>query len=106
MKKRFFFEESKNKPKGLTVVPVEGVPLCETLEDAYNFNARKTTSQVLRKHLDNQGLTAFELLHSYDQVKNLTRNEDFLNKAIHTISINKLTRRMASSVCMNDLYIS
>jgi hypothetical protein len=81
-----FSEESKNKPKGLTVVPVEEAPLCETLEDVYNFDARKTTSRVLRKHLDDQGLTAFELLHSYDQIKNLTRNEDFLNKAVHTIA--------------------
>ena len=55
-------------------------------KDVYNFDARKTTSRVLRKYLDDQGLTAIELLHSYVQIKNLTRNEDFLNKALHTIA--------------------
>ena len=81
-----FSEESKNKAKGLTVVPVEEAPLCEALEDVYTFESRKMTSRVLRKYLDEEGLTAFELLHNYGQIKYLTRNEDFLNKAVHTIA--------------------
>lgn len=81
-----FSEESKNKPKGLTVVPVEKAPLCETLEDVYGFESRKMASRVLRKYLDEQGLTAFELLHNYNQIKFLTRNEDFLSKAVHAIA--------------------
>jgi hypothetical protein len=81
-----FSEESNNKPKGLTVIPIEEAPLCESPEDVYNFEARKMTSRVLRKYLDGQGLTAFELLHNYGQIKNLTRNEDFLGKAVHTVA--------------------
>ncbi len=81
-----FFEEVKKKQKGLTVVPIEEAPLCETLEDVYAFESRKTTSRVLRKYLDDQGLTVFELLHSYGKIKYLTRNEDFLTKAVHTIA--------------------
>lgn len=81
-----FSEESKKKPKGLTVVPIEEAPLCEALEDAYAFEARKMTSRVLRKYLDEHGMTAFELMHDYGKIKSFTRNEDFLTKAVHAIA--------------------
>ena len=81
-----FSEESRKKPKGLTVVPIEEAPLCEALEDAYAFEARKMTSRVLRKYLDEHGMTAFELMHDYGKIKSFTRNEDFLTKAVHAIA--------------------
>ncbi len=81
-----FSEESGKKPKALTVVPVEEAPVCNTLEEFYAFESRKTAGRVLRKYLDEQGLTAFELLHNYGQLKYLVRNEDFIGKAVHSIA--------------------
>ncbi|MEQ8194930.1 MAG: cyclic nucleotide-binding domain-containing protein [Rhodospirillales bacterium] len=82
-----FSEKIERKGKGLTVIPVEEAPMCETLEDFYQFESRKTAGRVLRKYLDENGLTAFELLHNYGQLRFLCRNnEDFLNKAVHVIA--------------------
>ncbi|MEX2451849.1 MAG: cyclic nucleotide-binding domain-containing protein [Rhodospirillales bacterium] len=82
-----YFEEVQRKSKGLTVIPIEEAPICESLEDYYAFDSRKTAGRVLRKYLDENALTAFELLHDHGQLRFLCRNnEDFLNKAVHVIA--------------------
>ncbi len=82
-----FEEERKGGgAKRTTITPVDEAPLCEDLEDFYGFEARKTISRLLRKYLDENGITVLELLHSPGLIRWLTRDEVLLNQAVQNIA--------------------
>ena len=81
--------ESKGKggsERPVTITPVEEAPECTDLEDFYGFESRKTLGRLLRKYLDRDSITASEVLYGAGQLKGLCRDEDLINKAIHSIA--------------------
>jgi hypothetical protein len=81
--------ESKSKggaERPVTITPVNEAPECKELEDFYGFESRKTLGRLLRKYLDRETITASELLYGAGQLKGLCRDEDLINKAIHSIA--------------------
>lgn len=79
-------ECAERAEKSLTVSPIEESPVCNTLEDLYGFEARKTVGRLLRQYLDEFGVTALELMHDYGQIKALARMDNIYNQAIHRVS--------------------
>jgi len=82
------FEESGQGrvQKKITITPVETAPLCKKSADYYGFESRKTIGRLLRKYLDENSITALELLHCAGHLKWLIRNETLLNQAVQNIA--------------------
>ncbi len=70
----------------VTITPVDEAPECKELEDFYGFESRKTLGRLLRKYLDRESITASEVLYGAGQLKSLCRDEELINKAIHSIA--------------------
>ena len=70
-----FNERAEVTDKGLTVVPIESSPVCETLADCYQLEARRTIGHLLRQYLDDVGMTAMELAFDFGRLKMLERDD-------------------------------
>ena len=70
-----FNERAEVTDKGLTVVPIESSPVCETLADCYQLEARRTIGRLLRQYLDDVGMTAMELAFDFGRLKMLERDD-------------------------------
>lgn len=81
-----FEEKDKGGKKRITISPVEESPVCEELEDFYGFEARQTIGRLLRKYLDENGITALELLHSPVLIKWLVKDDVLINQAVQNIA--------------------
>lgn len=81
------FEESINRDKVIKLNPVENVPLCAGLIDFYRFPARRTAGRLLRDYLDDQGLTALEMIYNPAQLLMFERNDKLFPPAIQRIGV-------------------
>lgn len=79
-------EKSGTGKKPMAIMPVKEAPECEDLSDFYSFESRRTIGRLLRKYLDENGLLAIELMHSYGHMRSLLRNDEMLTKAVHNIA--------------------
>lgn len=72
------------RPKATTVQlqKVEEAPLCQTLRDVLQLSARSTLGRVLRRYLDQVGLTQTELIHNHGELKRLRDKDNLLLQAI------------------------
>lgn len=70
-----FEEASEVKDKGLTIVPVERSPVCDSLGQLYQFEARRTAGKLLRQYLDDIGMTAMELAFDFGRLRMLERDD-------------------------------
>ncbi|PIW29558.1 MAG: hypothetical protein COW30_04825, partial [Rhodospirillales bacterium CG15_BIG_FIL_POST_REV_8_21_14_020_66_15] len=70
-----FNERSEVTDKGLTIVPIDSSPVCETLADFYQLGARRTAGRLLRQYLDDVGMTALELAFDFGRLKMLERDD-------------------------------
>lgn len=70
----------------MTIAPIAAAPLCKKLPEYYGFEARKTLGRLLRPFLNHHGITAFELIHSYDHLRTLERLEELVGQAVHRIA--------------------
>jgi hypothetical protein len=70
-----FNERSEVTDKGLTIVPIDSSPVCTTLNDFYQLEARLTAGRLLRQYLDDVGMTALELAFDFGRLKMLERDD-------------------------------
>ena len=70
-----FNERSEVTDKGLTIVPIDSSPVCETLTDLFQLEARRTAGRLLRQYLDDVGMTAMELAFDFGRLKMLERDD-------------------------------
>ena len=70
-----FNERAEVTDKGLTVVPIDSSPVCETPADCYQLEARRTIGRLLRQYLDDVGMTAMELAFDFGRLKMLERDD-------------------------------
>ncbi len=82
-----FQQECAPKPKKpITISSIDDAFVCEGLLDLTAYGARKTTGRVLRKYLDEYGMTALEVLHNHDHLRELRRTERLFDQAIHKVA--------------------
>lgn len=87
-KPRVVFEKAcTGRPeKAITISTVTKAPFCKTYKDFYTFEARRTIGRLLRQYLDQEGMTALELLHDKWNLKNLQANDKLFLQAVHRIA--------------------
>jgi len=78
-------ECSKKAEKPITISPVDEAPLCTEVDDFCGFEARRTTGRVLRKFLDDRGITALELLHNLGNIRQLEQTGNLADQALQRI---------------------
>lgn len=69
----------------ITVTGIEEAAACDELVDLCGFPARKTAGRVLRKYLDEYNLTALEVLHDHDHLRELRRTANLFDQAVHKV---------------------
>ena len=80
------FEESIDRDdKVIKLNPVEDAPLCAEFIDFYRFPARRTAGRLLRNHLDDQGMTALEMIYNPAQLLMFERNDRMFAPAMQRI---------------------
>ena len=80
------FEESIDREdKVIKLNPVKDAPLCRELIDFYRFPARRTVGRLLRDYLDDQGVTALEMIHNPAQLMMFERNDRLFAQAVQRI---------------------
>jgi len=77
--------QMERQTKAMTIVPVSEAPLCQDLEDYYRFPARKTIGRLLRKFLDEQVISALELLYGYGYLRMISRADTLYYQAVSSI---------------------
>ena len=80
------FEESTDRDdKVIKLNSVEDAPLCAEFIDFYRFPARRTTGRLLRNYLDDQGMTALEMIYNPAQLLKFERNDRMFAPAMQRI---------------------
>ena len=80
------FEESIDRDdKVIKLNPVEDAPLCAEFIDFYRFPARRTAGRLLRNYLDDQGMTALEMIYNPAQLLMFERNDRMFAPAMQRI---------------------
>lgn len=69
----------------ITISPIEDAAVCDAPIDLTGFPARRTVGRVLRKYLDAYNLTALEVLHNHDHLRELRRTESLFEQAVHKV---------------------
>ena len=78
-----FEQTATEKPgKALKVTPIEEAAVCADYADYYGFASRRTIGRLIRAYLDEQGITALELLFDAGRLNMLERNEAFFSGAM------------------------
>ncbi len=72
--------------KPITISSIDDAALCGELVDLTSFEARKTAGRVLRKYLNEYGITALEALHDHHHLRDLRRTERLFDQAIHKVA--------------------
>ena len=91
--------------KPITILPIDEAAFCDTLADLNGFEARKTVGRVLRRYLDEHGITALEILHSYWHLQDVQRTDKLYDQAIHRIaSIQARAYDLVASEPIDKLY--
>lgn len=79
------FEEVIDRANVITIVPIETAAPCRDIADFYRFPARRTAGRLLRKFLDDQGLTALELAYNAGQLMMFERNDRLFAPAMSRV---------------------
>ena len=79
------FEETLDRANVITIVPIEQASSCKKLADFYRLPARRTAGRLLRRFLDDQGMTALELAFNPGQLMMFERNDRLFAPAIQRI---------------------
>ena len=79
------FEERIDREQVIALVPVDEAPLCEDFQAFFRFPARRTAGRLLRRLLDDQGLTALELAYHPGQLMMFERNDRLFGPALQRI---------------------
>ncbi|MDA1090115.1 MAG: cyclic nucleotide-binding domain-containing protein [Proteobacteria bacterium] len=80
------FEERLDRdPNVISLAPVHESPVCEKTIDFYSFPARRTAGKLLRRLLDDRGMTALELAFDPGQLMMLERNDKLFGPAMQRI---------------------
>jgi hypothetical protein len=80
------FEESIDRDdKVIKLNPVKDAPLCAEFIDFYRFPARRTAGRLLRNYLDDQGMTALEMIYNPAQLLMFERNDRVFAPAMQRI---------------------
>lgn len=72
--------------KPIIISAIEQAYICTDLVDLTRYEARKTAGRVLRRYLDEYNLTALEVLHNYDHLRELQRVDRLFDQAIHKVA--------------------
>ncbi len=72
--------------KAIQVVPIDEAAMCETAEDLYGFEARRTIGRLMREYLDEHGLTALELAFDATHLMLLERDDRFFPMAVQRVA--------------------
>lgn len=70
---KMIFEKMKkvDNKKDISISEIQTAANCEDNTDLYKLDSRVTIGRILRKYLDESGLTPTELLHNYRELKRL-----------------------------------
>ena len=79
------FEEVIDRANVITIIPIETASPCQDIADFYRFPARRTAGRLLRKFLDDQGLTALELAYNAGQLMMFERNDRLFAPAMSRV---------------------
>lgn len=80
------FEERVDRDDAVVkIVAIEDAPLCEDIADFYRFPARRTAGRLLRRYLDDQGVSALELAFSPGRLMMFERNDKLFAPAIQRV---------------------
>ncbi|MEM7653639.1 MAG: cyclic nucleotide-binding domain-containing protein [Pseudomonadota bacterium] len=83
-KGKVVFEQERNLD-ALTIQSIENAPPCETVEAFYAYPARRCAGKLLRRYLDEMGITALELVHNKFYLKVLTRHDTLFSQAVSRV---------------------
>ena len=91
--------------KFVTISPVDEAPLCRNLEDYYRFESRRTVGRVLRRYLDQIGITALELMHNPGHMKWFCRNERLYVQSVQNVAaVQSQASHLNQTKRMNEVY--
>ncbi len=80
------FEERVDRDDAVVkIVAIEDAPLCEGIADFYRLPARRTAGRLLRRYLDDQGVSALEMAYSPGRLMMFERNEKLFAPAIQRV---------------------
>ncbi len=79
------FEEKIDRPDVVNLVAISDAPVCEDTADFYAFPARRTAGRLLRRLLDNEGMTALELAFDPGQLMMFERNDKMYGPAMQRV---------------------
>ena len=96
-------ECAKKAEKPITISPIDKAAVCSGMDDFCAFEARKTVGRLLRHYLDEQAITALELLHDHRHIRQLTLRETLSNQAVHRIASIQARALGEDSKARNDL---
>jgi hypothetical protein len=87
VEKTVFEQKVRKKQKTpVTAQQVDSAPLCETVEQVFQAEARLTAGRILRGYLDDESLTISELMTDTGQLGLLARHETMLTQAVGVAS--------------------
>ncbi|MBL6931953.1 MAG: cyclic nucleotide-binding domain-containing protein [Rhodospirillales bacterium] len=102
-----FYKECTSKvDKPITISSIDAAAVCNSIDDLSGFEARKTTGRLLRQYLDEWGITALELLHNYENIRQFSRTDTLFNQALHRISSIQARSLNENSTARIDLLFS
>jgi hypothetical protein len=81
----FLKECTQKADKPITISPIDEAAVCNSVDDLSGFEARKTTGRLLRKYLDEWGMTPLELLHIHGNLRQLVRMDTLYNQALQRV---------------------
>lgn len=79
-------EIKERKGKSLTIGAIQEAPVCVETADYYAYPARRTLGRLLRQYLDDEGLTALELLFDAQRLSAIARMDALFGSAIRRIA--------------------
>ncbi len=81
-----FEEKIDRDPNVVSLSPIDEAPPCKDIMDFYGFPARRAAGRLLRRLLDDKGMTALELAFDPGQLMMLERNDKLFSPAMQRIS--------------------
>ncbi len=82
-----FSKQATARPKVMQTRPFRGVfPVCETVQDLGSRAASRGFGAVYREFLDKQNCTAVELVHSPQQLRKLSDQNNFMRAGLYALA--------------------
>lgn len=84
--KQVFLASQDGAPVNVTISHIDEAPWCDSVDDFFARDARRTIGRLLRKYLDTIFITPTELLYSYRALRRLEEHETLLPAATDRVS--------------------